>query len=100
MINLNIECITLINWFYFVCDDIAEALERDCVVVVKSTVPVGTNDKIEEYLNREVKDGISVSVASNPEFLAQGTAVYNTLHASRIVVGVENEYSKKVMEKI
>lgn len=89
-----------LDYVYSVCDDIAEALERDCVVVVKSTVPVGTNDKIEEYLNREVKDGISVSVASNPEFLAQGTAVYNTLHASRIVVGVENEYSKKVMEKI
>ena len=69
----------------------AENVENDCLVVVKSTVPIGTNDRVEMYLKENVRDGIRVSVASNPEFLAQGTAVPDTLHASRIVIGVENK---------
>ena len=89
-----------LDYVYSVCDNIAESLVHDCVVVIKSTVPIGTNDAVEEYLNKKVKKGIHVSVASNPEFLAQGTAVRDTLHASRIVVGVEDEYTREVMEDV
>lgn len=83
-----------------VCEQIAESLEKDCVVVLKSTVPIGTNDEIEKKLNNEVKERIKVYVVSNPEFLAQGTAVYDTLYASRIVVGTENEFAAKIMQKM
>ena len=79
---------------------IAESVEKDVVVVVKSTVPIGTNDKVEEYLKNNVKKGIKVYVASNPEFLAQGTAVRDTLHASRIVVGTENRVAERIMKKL
>ena len=79
---------------------IAESVEKDVVVVVKSTVPIGTNDKVEEYLKKNVKKGIKVYVASNPEFLAQGTAVRDTLHASRIVVGTENRVAERIMKKL
>ena len=89
-----------LDYVYAVCDNIAESLVNDCVVVVKSTVPIGTNDSVEEYLNNRVKKGIHVDVASNPEFLAQGTAVRDTIHASRIVVGVENERAREVMEEV
>ena len=89
-----------LDYVYAACDNIAESLVNDCVVVVKSTVPIGTNDSVEEYLNSRVKKGIHVSVASNPEFLAQGTAVRDTLHASRIVVGVEDVYAREVMEEV
>jgi len=89
-----------LDFVYGVCDNIAESLVKDCVVVVKSTVPIGTNDSVEEYLNSRVKKGIHVSVASNPEFLSQGTAVRDTLHASRIVVGVEDDYAREVMEEV
>ncbi len=89
-----------LDYVYGVCDNIAESLVRDCVVVIKSTVPIGTNDSVEEYLNERVKKEVHVSVASNPEFLAQGTAVRDTLHASRIVVGVEDEYAREVMEEV
>ena len=89
-----------LDYVFGVCDNIAESLTKDCVVVVKSTVPIGTNDTVEEYLNKHVKKGIHVSVASNPEFLAQGTAVRDTIHASRIVVGVEDDYAREVMEEV
>lgn len=89
-----------LDYVFGVCDNIAESLVKDCVVVVKSTVPIGTNDRVEEYLREKVKKGLHISVASNPEFLAQGTAVRDTLHASRIVVGSEDEYARKVLEEV
>lgn len=74
-------------------------------MVVKSTVPIGTNDKVDQFIkdflphngdfcNDNAEDNISkirVEVASNPEFLAQETAVYDTLHASRIIIGTESK---------
>ena len=89
-----------LDYVHSVCEQIAESLEKDCVVVLKSTVPIGTNDEIEKKLNSEVKKGIKVYVASNPEFLSQGTAVHDTLYASRIVVGTENEIAADVMQKM
>lgn len=89
-----------LDYIQQVIEQIADSITHDCVVVVKSTVPIGTNDKVEEYLKSNVKKGINVYVASNPEFLAQGTAVRDTLHASRIVVGTECDEAKKIMEQV
>lgn len=79
---------------------IAESIEHDCLVVVKSTVPVGTNDKVEQFIKDSLPNKkIKVEVASNPEFLAQGTAVRDTLQAKRIVIGTESkEAEAKLME--
>ncbi len=79
---------------------IAESIEHDCLVVVKSTVPIGTNDKVEQFIKDSlVNKSIKVEVASNPEFLAQGTAVKDTLQAKRIVIGTESkEAEKKLIE--
>ena len=82
-----------LTYVYGVAEQIAKSIEKDCVVVVKSTVPIGTNDKIEELIKRNLTHDVNVYVASNPEFLAQGTAVRDTLHASRIVIGAEEEYA-------
>lgn len=89
-----------LSYVYTVVEQIAESVEHECVVVVKSTVPIGTNDKIETYIIEHLKHDIPVHIASNPEFLAQGTAVQDTLHASRIVIGAESEYAKKILEKV
>lgn len=89
-----------LDYVFGVCEQIANSIEKDCVVVVKSTVPIGTNDEVEKYLKEHVKKNITIDVASNPEFLAQGTAVHDTLYASRIVVGVENEKAKSVMTEL
>ena len=86
-----------LDYVFNVCKEIAENIENDCLVVIKSTVPIGTNDRVEAYLKENVKNDVHIEVASNPEFLAQGTAVADTLHASRIVIGVE---SKSAEEKL
>lgn len=78
---------------------IAESIEKDCLVVVKSTVPIGTNDKVEQFIKDSLEKNIKVEVASNPEFLAQGHAVRDTLQAKRIVIGTESkEAEKKLLE--
>ena len=79
---------------------IAEAITKNCIVVVKSTVPIGTNDEIEKYIKDNLKENVVVDVVSNPEFLAQGTAVKDTLYASRIIIGTENERAKQVMLEV
>ncbi|MCB2296796.1 UDP-glucose dehydrogenase family protein [Clostridium tagluense] len=97
-----------------VARQIAETIEKDCLVVVKSTVPVGTNDKVEQFIkdflphDGEICVGngegcnrkIRVEVASNPEFLAQGTAVNDTLHAARIIIGTESKWAEEILMKI
>ncbi len=79
---------------------VSESIERDTLIVIKSTVPIGTNKKIEEYIRRNLKKDIRIELASNPEFLAQGTAVHDTLNASRIVIGVESEWAEGIMKEI
>lgn len=83
-----------------VARQIAECVTRDCLVVVKSTVPVGTNDKVEQFIRDYLDSGIRVEVASNPEFLAQGSAVHDTLHAARIIIGTESERARALLMKI
>ena len=89
-----------LSYVYAVVDQIAETVESDCIVVVKSTVPIGTNDKVEKRLNENKKNNVKIGVVSNPEFLAQGPAVEDTLHASRIVIGSENKHAEEVMLKV
>ena len=89
-----------LSFVFSVAGQIAESITKECVVVIKSTVPIGTNDKVEKFINDELKGRIRVHIASNPEFLAQGTAVHDTLHASRIVLGVEDEFSKEMLMKV
>ena len=86
-----------LSYVYTVAKQIAESVKTECVVVIKSTVPIGTNDKVERIINEHRKDRGNILVASNPEFLAQGTAVENTLHASRIVLGVEERTAKDTL---
>jgi UDPglucose 6-dehydrogenase len=64
---------------------VAAAVTGPTIVVVKSTVPVGTGDKLEEFFSRRSRH--PVVVASNPEFLKEGGAVDDFLHPDRIVVG-------------
>lgn len=79
---------------------IAESVEKDCIVVVKSTVPIGTNDKVEQFIKDSLVYDVKIEVASNPEFLAQGHAVRDTLEAKRIVIGTESKHAEEVLKEI
>lgn len=83
-----------------VAKQIAKSIKKDTLIVIKSTVPIGTNDKIEDYIKENLKHKVNIEVASNPEFLAQGTAVKDTLYGSRIVIGVESEKAKKILKEV
>jgi UDPglucose 6-dehydrogenase len=84
-----------LNYIAAVCRQIAQSVTRDCLVVVKSTVPVGTNDKVEQYIKDNLVHDVTVRVASNPEFLAQSNAVHDMLNASRIIIGTDDEEAER-----
>lgn len=88
-----------LDYIFDVCKQIAENVENDCLVVVKSTVPIGTNERIEEFMKENTVKNINIEVASNPEFLSQGTAIVDTMQASRIVIGVESKKSGKYINR-
>ena len=89
-----------LDYVFSVCGQIAENVENDCLVVVKSTVPIGTNDRVEAFLKEHLTNMVHIEVASNPEFLSQGTAVKDTLHASRIVIGVESKEAEAKLRDV
>ena len=89
-----------LSYIATVSRQIAESIEKDCLVVVKSTVPIGTNDKVEQFIKDFLVNDVKVEVASNPEFLAQGTAVRDTLEAKRIVIGTESKEAEKILMEI
>ena len=77
--------------------DVAATATEDVVLVEKSTVPANTGQRLEQVIAREQRrlgtdgGGVRIHVASNPEFLREGTAVQDTLHPDRIVVGARSE---------
>ena len=89
-----------LSYIATVSRQIAESVEQDCLVVVKSTVPVGTNDKVEQFIRDFLRRDVKIEVASNPEFLAQGSAVHDTLHAARIIIGTESKEAEEKLKKI
>ncbi|WHZ02845.1 UDP-glucose/GDP-mannose dehydrogenase family protein [Neobacillus sp. YX16] len=89
-----------LSYIATVARQIAESVVNDCLVVVKSTVPVGTNDKVEQFIQDFLVKDVKVEVASNPEFLAQGSAVRDTLHAERIIIGTESKWAEELLMNI
>ncbi|AYA78248.1 UDP-glucose 6-dehydrogenase [Bacillus sp. Y1] len=89
-----------LTYLFQAIHDAAPYLKEDAIIVIKSTVPVGTNEKVKEWLEGASQKKISPSVVSNPEFLRQGSAVSDTLYPDRIVVGCENKEAAAVIEKM
>jgi UDPglucose 6-dehydrogenase len=81
-------------------DQIADAMNDYKIIAIKSTVPVGTAKYVEERLRRRIRGRAVVDVVSNPEFLREGSAVHDTFHADRIVIGAANSEAAKRMEKL
>jgi len=82
-----------------VASDLSSMITKYTVVVDKSTVPVGTAEKVEEALSKGISSNL-FDVVSNPEFLREGAAVDDFLKPDRIVIGAKTEKAKKVMEEL
>lgn len=75
-------------------NEIAEFISPNTLVIVKSTVPVGTCDEIEDIINEKCAHS-EFSVISNPEFLREGNAIYDFMNPDRIVIGIKDQNHKK-----
>ncbi|MCR6094968.1 UDP-glucose/GDP-mannose dehydrogenase family protein [Salipaludibacillus agaradhaerens] len=80
--------------------DIATHVADDVIIVTKSTVPVGTNDYILKKIRERLIHKVTVNIVSNPEFLREGSAVYDAFHGDRIVVGADSKEAGDVIEDI
>ena len=78
-------------------------VNRHTILVIKSTVPVGTSQRVKEIVAEEIrlrKVSVTFEVASNPEFLKEGSAVKDFMSPDRVIVGVESEYAKGLMTQL
>ncbi|GAA3132464.1 UDP-glucose 6-dehydrogenase [Streptosporangium carneum] len=81
-------------------ESLAPHLKRECLVLGKSTVPVGTAQRLAEKLARLAPIGAGAELAWNPEFLREGFAVKDTLYPDRIVLGVASDRAEKIMREV
>ncbi len=87
-----------LSGIFTVAREVAKNAEGDVVIIIKSTVPVGTADKVREVLAGQMNH--RYDVVSNPEFLKEGAAIDDFLRPDRIVVGVGSPEARKVMEDL
>ncbi len=81
-------------------DFLAPLLTRPCLVVGKSTVPVGTARTLQERIRRQAPAGDRIEVAWNPEFLREAYAVEDTLHPDRLVFGIQSAEALELLEQV
>jgi UDPglucose 6-dehydrogenase len=81
-------------------ESLAPLLDRECLVVGKSTVPVGTAERLADKLALLAPAGVDAELAWNPEFLREGFAVEDTLNPDRIVLGVRTEHAEKMLREV
>ncbi len=83
-----------------VIKDLARIVDHNVIIVMKSTVPVGTNDWVEETLHANKQFDIQIEVVSNPEFLREGFALQDSYHGDRLVIGAENEQAGDIVQSL
>src|SRR5215475_5432846 len=88
-----------LSYVFAAAEEIAEALTGYAVVVTKSTVPVGTSRKVEDIIRKKRPDA-QFDMASNPEFLREGSALEDFRRPDRVVVGCDTERAREVMREV
>jgi len=88
-----------LSYVFAAAEEIARALTGHAVVVTKSTVPVGTSRKVEEIIKKTNPDA-QFEMASNPEFLREGSALEDFRRPDRVVVGCDSEFAREVMREV
>ncbi|MFC0272246.1 UDP-glucose dehydrogenase family protein [Metabacillus herbersteinensis] len=74
--------------------------QKELIIVTKSTVPVGTNQKIKKWIEEDLQNGTKFDLVSNPEFLREGSAIKDTFHGDRIIIGSESKLAASVIEEL
>ena len=80
--------------------DVATHISRDVIVVLKSTVPVGTNHWVKKLIQSNMDVQLNMDIVSNPEFLKEGSAIYDTFHGDRIIIGADNDGAASAIAEI
>jgi len=88
-----------LSYVHAAAREIAANLKGFAVIVTKSTVPVGTGDEVERFI-REANPDADFAVASNPEFLREGAAIADFKRPDRIIIGVEDQRARHVLEEV
>lgn len=88
-----------LSFVFDAVEDIAPHLSGFTVITTKSTVPVGTSREIERRL-RQLRPDADFAVCSNPEFLREGSAIYDFTHPDRVLVGCDDDRARAVMERL
>jgi UDPglucose 6-dehydrogenase len=88
-----------LSYVWSVADEIAKNIKKYCVVVTKSTVPVGTSKEIKKIIGKLFPEDL-FDVVSNPEFLREGSAIDDFMRPDRVVIGSENSKSEKIMKEL
>src|SRR5690606_624145 len=88
-----------LTYLFAAAEEIARGLTENSVVVTKSTVPVGTGRKL-QALFAKTRPDLTIEVASNPEFLREGSAIEDFMRPDRVVVGVETEHARQVLDRL
>lgn len=88
-----------LSYVFAAAQQAAEALTKPCIMVTKSTVPVGTAEEVSEIVGKARPD-LKIEVASNPEFLREGSAIEDFMRPDRVVCGVSSEHAKDVLRDV
>jgi UDPglucose 6-dehydrogenase len=88
-----------LSFVFSAAEELAAALSGYTVIITKSTVPVGTSRKVEEII-RKLRGDVEFDVASNPEFLREGSAIEDFLRPDRVVVGCDTERARNVVKEV
>lgn len=87
-----------LSYMYAALDSLIPYIEDDLIIVLKSTVPVGTGVAVKKYLHERTKK--KFYVVNNPEFLKEGSAVEDFLKPERVIIGTDSDYAYEVMEEM
>lgn len=86
-----------LDYVYSAVAELADSVNQDAVLVIKSTVPVGTTKSVKRFLQGR---GVEIDVAFNPEFLKEGAAIDDFMHPDRVILGVESKKARRVLSQV
>ncbi len=83
-----------------VAQSLGEIIDDYKILVIKSTVPVGTNNWFKKIVQKKLKKGINIDIVSNPEFLREGSAIEDFMRPDRVVIGADSTRALSIMKDI